>query len=279
MEALAATAHLLHQQWAFFTWRDGIEILFFATSLYYTAVWLKKDRQQPLLGYVYGYLALALGSYFCGLFTMSSTLFALAPVAAMVFVLIHQNTLQRNYVTLRNLTPRKQTQHTNWVELLVRSCLVAMNNEKSVTCVIEQRDSLHQFIWAPFVLNSFVQPGLLELLLQNPSYDPTTFLWLNHTGKLHAVGGTWQQGDHTAAQSNWHEDALLYTAQTDAVVLHADPKSHTFAIIAQDKLIEDLSAPQVVRIITSYIIQPHAQKGAVHYDKKNNATDHTKSAS
>lgn len=270
MEALSTTLFLLQQQWAFFSWRDAVEILFFATTLYYSALWLKQDRQQPLLGYVYGYLALALGSYFFGLFTISYALFAIAPAAIMVFVLVHQKTLQRNYVTLRNLTPRKQTQQNNWVELVVRSCLVAMNNEKPVTCVIEQRDNLHQFIWAPFILSSFVQPGLLELLLQTPSYDPNTFLWLNHTGSLQAMACRWQQFGDTAQQTNWQEDALLYTAKTDAVVMHADPVTHTFSIIADDKCIDQLSAPQAVRIITSYVIKP--QKGATSHVKKDKTT-------
>lgn len=275
MQALSTTLHLMLQQWAYVNWRDGIEILFFATALFYAAQWLKQDRQQPLLGYLYSYLALTIGSYFCGLFSISYVLCALSPAAVMVFVLIHQKTLQRNYISLRNLTPRKQTHNANWVELVVRSCLVAMNNKKPVMCVIEQRDSLSQFIWAPFILNSYVQPGLIELLLQTPSYDPNSFLWINHEGKLQAISCTWQQfGQEQALSSVWHEDALLYTAKTDAVVMYADPTSHTFSIIAHDKLIENLSAPQAVRIMSSYVVQPQQlQKGAKRHDEATKTTD------
>lgn len=277
MQALSTTLHLIYQQIALLHWRDSIEILFFAVALFYAAQWLKQDRTQPLLGYLYSYLALTLGSYFFGLFSVSYALCALSPACAMVFILIHQKTLQRNYVALRNLTPRKQLHNANWVELLVRSCLVTMNNKKPVMCVIEQRDSLAQFIWAPFILNSYVQPGLIELLLQNPTYDHNSFLWLNHEGKLQAIACNWQQfGQEQTFSTVWHEDALLYTSKTDAVVIYADPHSHTFSIIAQDKLIENLSAPQAVRIINSYVVQPHQiQKGAVRDVQTNKTTGTT----
>lgn len=273
MEALTTTLHVLHQQLAFMNIRDGIEILFFAVAFFYAAEWFKQDRTQPLLGYFYGYLALTLASYFTGLFAISFVLCALSSAVAMVFILIHQNTLQKNYVALRNLTPRKQAHQSNWVELLVRSCLVAMNNKKPVMCVIEQRDSLSQFIWAPFTLNSYIQPGLIELLLQNPAYDPNTFLRINQEGKLLAIQCSWEQFGQEQFTSVWHEDALLFTAKTDAVVMYADPNTHTFSLIAHDKLIEGLSAPQAVRLMSSYVVQPRqSSKGEIQYHEKSKTT-------
>lgn len=276
MQAISETLHLLRQQWILFNWQDALEILFFGIVLFYITQWLRYDRQQPLVAYFYGYLTITFSSYFLGLFSIGYALCVFAPAVAAVFILIHQNTLQRNYVALRNLTPRKQSHADNWIELLVRGCLVAMNNKKPVMCVIEQRDSLSQFIWAPFILNSYVQPGLIELLLQNPSYDSNTFLWLNHEGILHALSCTWQQyGQEQSLAQNWQEDALLFTSKTDAVVMYADPNTHTFSIIAQDKLIEQISAPQAVRIIHSYVIKPHSpqeQKGAIRYDENNKTT-------
>ncbi|MGE0010011.1 MAG: hypothetical protein AB7F19_05735 [Candidatus Babeliales bacterium] len=274
MKALSTTLHLVQQHIAFMNVSDGIEILFFAVAFFYIAQWLKQDRTQPLLAYFYGYLALTLGSYFCSLFAISFVLCALSPAIAMVFILIHQKTLQSNYIALRNLTPRKQAHHTNWVELLVRSCLVAMNNKKPVMCVIEQRDSLSQFVWAPFILNSYVQPGLIELLLQNPSYDANSFLWLNHEGKLLALSCSWEQFGQEQFTSIWHEDALLFTAKTDAVVMYADPNSHTFSLIAHDKLIEGLSAPQAVRIMSSYVMPSYqSPKGELKYHDKSKTTN------
>lgn len=275
MQALSTIVYLMHQQWSFLTWSDGIEIAFFTALFYYAAQWLKQDRQQPLLGYMYAYVALTLGSYYCGLFSVSTVLCALCPSAIMVFVLIHQKTLQQNYISLRNLTPRKQTHTANWVELVVRSCLVGMNAKKPIMCVIEQRDSLAQFIWAPFILNSYVQPGLIELLLQTPSYDADSFLWLNHEGKLQAVSCNWQQlGKEQISSAAWHEDAMLYTAKTDAIVLYADPVTHTISLIAHDKLVENLSAPQAVRIISSYVTQPNTRKGVQAHDEANNLSNH-----
>ena len=130
---------------SFWWWRDPLEILFFITIFYFFSLWLKKDRQKNLLFYFYCYCCVIIIAFYAQLPTLSTMLFLSAPVALMLFILVHQETLQKNFISLKNASAPKILP-TDWLEELLRTCLVAINNNKEVLCVIEHRNNLETFL-------------------------------------------------------------------------------------------------------------------------------------
>ena len=122
------------------TWQDYIEILFFSYVCYYFTHWLHKDRQKNLVGYFYGYCVFAIGSYYGGFSTITFFLFAGFPAAMMIFIIMHQDILQRNFIALHNISTKVSLiKPLHWHEMLIRSCLVLLHKQQSVICVIEQQ--------------------------------------------------------------------------------------------------------------------------------------------
>ena len=237
------------------TWHDGIEILFFSSLFYYLALWLRKDKQQNLLWYFYGYSAVTLFAYNAPLPTVSLFLLIFSPAIIMLFIMVHQNILQRNFVALRHITPAQTTTH-NWLEELIQTCLIVINNNKSITCIIERNDNMHTFLQVPFIIHAPLHTALLEVLINSDSYDQHKMVWIDAHGNLEGINASWRhtitQPHETADLDQTHfekmrleksrfekiiseetvlEDALLYTTKTDALIFTINPETRTFTII------------------------------------------------
>ena len=239
-------------------WADLIEITLFSWACYRISLWLKKDRTKNLLGAFYGYCLLLLGSYFLGLPVLFYALVISSPSIATLFVFVHQQTLARNIITARRT--QLASPSASWADSVVRSCLVAMNHQQSVTIVIEHEHELSQLISAPIALSVPMYTDLLLYLLKSSSYNPQGFVWINTQGLLVALNAQWTFNTTTydAACAHppiaaWKQDALLVTLKTDALVLHADASKTTFDVIVQGKLLEHISAPHVLSIIKHQI--------------------------
>lgn len=261
-----------------FTWQDCIEIIFFSTLFYYFTLWLSKDRQKNLIGYFYGYCLISILAYHVGLSTIAVFLFTGFPAALMLFIILHQEVLQRNFIALHNISTKVTSSNPKqWHEMLVRSCLVLVHKQKSILCVIEQEQSLKNFIETSFIFNTPLQPELLEMLMQGQkNQKKDSFVWLDYTGTLKSIESFWVSHETLAETSlipRWQQDALLFTAKTDALVFRSDPQQGTFSLIVQGKHIEGLTAEHVVRILYKYSKKPNTNQGVkLHADR---ATKHS----
>lgn len=250
----------------FFIWRDIIEVLFFATLVYYIALWLKKDRQKNLLPYFFGYCLVFLFSWAIQLSTITLLLFIYTPAALMLFILIHQETLQRNLVALKNRAP-SYSSRDNWLETLLRSCLVAINHNKEITCVIEYQDQLQEFIHKSLLVNADLREGILELLLKSPSYEHKKMIWVDTKGRLRAINATWQiSQNETIDPRAWKDDAILYSSKTDALIFHINPVTRLFTIIVHGKQFDNITAHHTLQLIKKHItsIKQTDSKGECH---------------
>lgn len=246
----------------FFVWRDALEILFFANIFYYFMVWLSKDKQKNLLGTFYGYCVVAALAYILQLTAISSLLLLTAPLALVIFILFHQETLQRNFVSLKNITPAQQTELHDWIEILVRTALHALNKNRSLLYIIEQRDSLNGYLTTPFAIYAPLQRDLLIMLLDGHAFDETAMIWVTAQGQLIGINATWNTEapatwlkQEVQELEPWCQNALWYTNKTDAIILHTDVATRTFTIVGQGKIIERLTAAQTLTIIKQYAIQ------------------------
>lgn len=261
----------------FFGWRDLIEIVFFSTLFYYFSLWLSTDSKKNLLFAFYGYWFVAFSSYLLQLTSITFFLITFCPLALALFILVHQEFLQRNFITLKNtITPASHDE--DWLESLMRLCLHTINKNKEILIIIEQTDALDPLLDVPFHINTQLDHTLLTLLIDAPSFDQTKFIWINKQGRLLGINAFWK---HTIAQEwfdknthnfeSWKQDALALTHKTDAVIFGVSPLLRTFSIITQGKILEQLQGASALRILKKFLALPiDTKKGTTYgYHKEN----------
>lgn len=222
--------------------QDVIEILFYSSCAFTLCQWLKVDKTKNIIVYFFAYCALALCAWITQLPTLTPFLFTYAPVALLLFIVMHEKTLQRNLVTLCAITPARM-EHEDWLDTLLSSSLAIINTNKSITVVIEHKDTLNYFLTAPFIINADMVKNVLDIFLSSASYDEQKMIWIDTSGKIRGINVTWNH--HTEKK----EDALFYTTQSDAIVCNAHPISRTFTLIMRGKETKNLSAHHVRTMI------------------------------
>ncbi len=262
----------------FVTWRAIVEILFFSTLFYQLSLWLKRDRHQHLLVYWYSYCLIGLVTYCLQLKTISNVLFFFSPAIIMLFLMMHQEQLQKNFVALRSLTPARSPS-TDWLEQIIRSGIVAVNNNKSLICVIERKDSLQDFLTSPFIFNAELHSATFDMLITGSAYDDTTFIWLNDQGTLRGINATWKTPNdelwktiETSDFPAWQHDALFFTSKTDAITLGINPKTRNFTIITRGKRFENIAAHHALKFVKKLITLN--ETGAIHYEASEQNNNH-----
>lgn len=256
-------------------WRDIVEIYFFSTIFYYCALWLKKDRSNNLLAYFYGFMLLHIGSYVLNLSSISTVLFYCWPVIVILFILMHQTTLQRNFVALKK---NNSLQHTSspWLETLISHYLLTLSNNKPVYCIIEHTDSLHAFIQTPINIQAPISKDLLELIHASNTFDPYKMVWVTTQGTLHALNSVWLASIHSTPipTHQWLNDSMLHTYNTDSVAFFGDPITNTFTLIIKNKTIPTLNAHQLLQLLTKeYSLLPGSTPAApVQIDKQSSGS-------
>lgn len=269
MNLLTALHALLYAHTYFITWRAIVEILFFSSLFYQISLWLKKDRHHNLLPYWYGYCALGFTAYCLQLSAISNVLFLFAPATLTLFLILHQEQLQKNFVALRTITPARPVS-SDWLEQVMRSCIVAVNNNRSLVCVIERKDSLQEFLETPFMFNAELHSATFDMLITGDSYNENALIWLNDHGTLRGINATWRtstdewKSDTKTELPTWQHDALFFTSKTDAITLGIDREHRTFTIITSGKRFENIAAHNALKFIKKLI--NHNEKGDTQYD-------------
>ena len=237
--------------------RDIIEVLFYSSCTFAFCTWLKTDKTKNILVYFFAYCTLSLTAWILQLPTLTPFLFSYAPVALLLFIVLHERTLQRNLVALCTITPARNVPQ-DWLDTIISSCLTIINTNRSITIVIEQKDSLDHFLVAPFIINADINKNVLEILLASPSYDEQKMIWLDSSGKIRSINASW------VADTQKNEDAVFYTLQTDAIMVSAHPTSRTFTVISNGTETKNIAAHQARTFIKKQQHGPSSpkQKGA-----------------
>lgn len=218
-------------------YKDGIEVVFFATVIYYILLWLRRDEQKNLLGAFYSYSGLFFASYYLDLPVMSFALFITAPIVALIFIILHQETLQKNFVHIIQAAPKVPSAH-HWVDELVKCCLMALNRHREIILIIEKNDQLKNLIHAPYFIYAELKKDVFDILLEKHITGNDYMVWINHQGKLVAINCTWKTHlDSTWVSSEalhmhpWKQHALFITSKTDALMIKVNPLMRSFDII------------------------------------------------
>lgn len=273
MDVVVWLNNALIKYWYILGWRHIIEILFFAAVFYYTSLWLKHDKQSNMLPIFYGYCFTIFASYALGLSAISQFLLLFAPVTVMLFIMVHQHTLQKNFVTARNIRP--EGDDTKWLDTLTHSMLVAINNNQSMICIIEKNDNLEHLLDAPYMLNSTINHDLLDIVVASKLFEHDKMIWITNTGSLKAINATYgntidptwiEQSLKTA--EHWKQDALFIASKSDALIIKAFPLTRTFTII-YDQTVQESITTHEFKFVVQGLLQkqePEKMRGAYSYE-------------
>lgn len=260
----------VRQELLFITWRDIIEIAFFTVTSYHVVKWLNRDTQKSLTRYFYLYCTLALGSYYASLHVISLVLFFGAPIVAVLFLILHQQTLQKNFIVGKTLTPKPDASD-KWLEEIIQASLRGVNKNKTVLCVIERTDALNVFFTARCTFNAPVTRELLNLLMNTTPDDEMITIWVSHTGLLIAINPHWHAGydEIWASQQmtplhRYKQDALLISQKSDAIITVISPETRLFDVLVSGKGFDNISAGYAFSLIKQHIATKQVTKGTAH---------------
>ncbi len=242
------------------SYKDIVEILFFSGVTYYILLWLKKDTERNMLLGFYLYCALFFGAYYADLPVMRFVLFLSAPFVAMLFILLHHETLQKHFVKLAKGPVSLQETH-HWVDELIKCCLLALNRHKEIILVIERNDLLKTLIHAPYFIYAELKRDVFDILLEKQIGGNDYMIWINQQGKLVAINSTWRtQIDDTwlsteaAHMHTWKQQAIFITAKTDALMFKVNPLTRSFDLITQGKIVEGIHAEQLATFMKKNLV-------------------------
>ena len=238
--------------------KDILEILFFASIIYFFCLWLKKDTRHNLLLYFYTYCILFIFTYLGNFYTIHSFLFYASPIILILFIIFHQDVLQRNFITMTNKANTSPDNESDWIEALIRACLHGMNNHKQVICVIEHTADIGSFLQTPFIFKSPIAHSMLTLLIESNSFNQDQMVWCTTQGKLVGINCSWTFPDtvrekSTKQSDQWKHDALLMTLKTDTIIFKADPAKRAFDIVIKGTLYDTIGAAQTLPFIKKYL--------------------------
>ena len=162
--------------------KTGIEIGSLATVFYYLSLWLKKDKEKNLVWYFYAYYFIFVGSWYLNLNVISSFMLYTCPLMCTLLVIIHQDILQRNFISIKKeATPHKNLQS---IEELLRGALATLNKNKSFSCILEHQYDLKPFLKTDFCLKADLTQESLSYLIASPSFDEHQFVWCSTQGYI-----------------------------------------------------------------------------------------------
>ena len=257
----------LSEMTSLFSWRDGIEIIFFSVLCYSTAYWFKQDQQKNLLGYFILYVFTIFTAYILNLSTITLFLYFYSPVIMMIFLMLHQKTLQKNLLSLARKSPI--TIENNWINDLIQIKLRALNNMQELICIIEQSDSIIDFLENPLPLNLFLTYDHALLLVESNLIKQNTMILISKTGIIKGINcrikpeiiketlniSEKQKDNNNNNNNNFILLAKAITAINDTIIIMNSPATRKFSVICNGKLINQLSADSIQALLHRCIIE------------------------
>jgi DNA integrity scanning protein DisA with diadenylate cyclase activity len=246
--------------------KDLVEIFFFSSVIYYTLLWLKKDTERNLIMGFYSYCALFAIAYYADLPVLRFVLFVSAPCIAALFVILHQETLQKNFIKATKV-PRVLQEKTHWVDELIKCSLTALNRHKEIIVVIERADLLKNLVHAPYFIFAELRRDVFDIMLEKHIAGNDYMIWINQQGKIVAINSTWRTQLEETWLSNevlhlheWKQQALFISAKTDALLIKINPLTRSFDCIIQGRISEGMNADQIAGFLRKNLISLPAPK-------------------
>lgn len=245
--------------------KDVIELSGLAYICYRWLRWLQRDKQKPLLHYFYGYCALWIISTSLHLTTFLFVLQYSMPLVMTLFVLVHQHSLQKNFVGLYKVKPAQKVAH-DWLQEIIRFCLQAQTD---LYFLIEHTTSLAELISAEIPVQTPIDHRLLRYLCHAPEFNHERYLMADTQGNLLGINVTWKKPlALTALDEQPVDKASYYLIDSDGCMLHYAHKTRSFTIVIRQKIYPALSAAQVLQSMAHYLRAADNSQGTVHETRR-----------
>lgn len=242
--------------WHLLDWRDCIEIVFFFIVFHRFIRWLSKDTQENLLGYFFGYCTIFGIAYLMQLSTVCAVMLLYAPVIIMIFILFHEQTIQRNFVTPHHIiAPQKVS--ADWLGTLISIAIHRINEGFPVTFIIEHTDTITNYIKTSFFIDTEIRTEIILPLIHATSYTPNHMIWVTSHGMLRGTQAYWKHLQNSQEDTLFIDYTTALTAKIDALIFFTNPTSRTFSIIARGTFFERLSGDIVTHMIKKHVSSSH----------------------
>jgi hypothetical protein len=238
-------------------WHDIFEICLYSVGIYYFSRWLSRDTQKNLVAPFYAYCVMMCLSYTLGFSSVHVVLLMATPIFFMLFILFHQTTLQKNFITMKKIIPTTAVIPHDWIDGLMRGSLHAVNTSKKLLVLIEDQDDIAQLVTSPMLLYAPLAKDVLEFLIDSPHYQDNKLVVIDTNGYVRAVNAQWQDRERTAimhGDDEWHAYWIEFTQKTDALFLYILPEQRLFTLYVQGKMLESLSAASVITVLKNFTI-------------------------
>ena len=238
-----------------FMWQDVVEILFFATIIYFIIRWLAEDKTKNLIYYFYGICVLFVASYLLNLQTIETFLWSFLPVIMLFFIVMHQKTLQANFISLAKVTNFSSPTETWYTEVL-RACK-NIQSKKPLAFIIEKKQSLSGVVIPTYTMQAPIQNALIPWLL-SCTKEPICYFWIDHMGYIKGIG----------TQGEYLDKLFSILEHTDAVILYSVENNLSFYLA--EKKYEQLSTAHALQFLENQLktdkkgLKAHETKKSVY---------------
>ena len=194
------------------------------------------------------YCVAGCGAHMLGLHAIASFMLLFSPAILAFYALVHQETLQRTFITYKVPATQPKQALPEWHTELIRALLKARDNMTPVTCLIECNDSLRPFLNQGTPIHAPLSQPLLNTLLASPHYDAHGLIYINAQGYIVGMNMAWSEHGKTK-HGTTEEQIRTCTAQTDSMLICADTKSRSFHVTHDGKQEEALSSESALRLL------------------------------
>jgi hypothetical protein len=176
-----------------------IELIFFIGVAHLIIKWLAQDKRCNLVAYFFLYTGALLITDQCALVTLHYFLYWMLPCFGTLFVIFHQEQLQKNFITITHANQKKILSNNN-VDLVTTMLQIGLYNsvrKRKTFFIVEGNQDLGLFLHAAVPLNITIQKELVESVCDNSSlYNEQSAIWLDYTGIIRGINSSLMQTMH-----------------------------------------------------------------------------------
>lgn len=247
-----------------------LEILFLSGICYLFMRWLQNDSRNLLI-YFYGYWAAIGISYYANFAIMHLFLLHSAPFIFIFFILLHQEVIQKNFITFQKTITHMNLEPELVPENLVRAALYALNGTKHFLCIIQNdATDLSPFLTTPFFLHTPLTYDALCFIIDSSRFDHQKFIWCTASGSISSVNASLQSTSvasaNTSVMPQWQQDALLLSVKTNTIILHADPATRSFDCVIHGTIHQKIPTHAILPFLKKNL--HHIPTGKKSYEEK-----------
>lgn len=239
----------LFEFFSFDSMRDLSECIMFITLIYGLLSWLARESTKILIVWCYAWLLGMLIAHSLCFDTLLFCMLISTPFALIAAIVMHEDKLQKNFVMHRTASVAQNS--IDWIAHLMRALITATNKEKTVLCVIEQKDSLQTYIQSTKPLQAPIAFGTLDMLIQTESQPLSTVL-ISASNK-NIIGSSlvfhYGQTNIQPQSKEFIDHVLLALGNSDGCMIVNDPATRTYTVYTKNNQVICASPEHALRLL------------------------------